>query len=103
MSPPYLKDCVIPPTKLTHQLVDLLKINQCTRFELKQAMRHYIRLIDSREPEMKDDFWVLAAYFRKRLMQSPSQLPNGVNNNIFHLKEEYEGALWLVQLLTDPE
>ena len=103
MSPPYLKDRVVPPTKLTHQLVDLLKINQCTRFELKQAMRHYIRLIDGREPEMKDDFWVLAAYFRKRLMQRPSQLPDGINNNIFHLKEEYEGALWLVQLLADPD
>ena len=52
---------------------------------------------------MKDDFWVLAAYFRKCLMQRPFQLPNGIHNEIFQLKEDYEGALWLSQLLMDPE
>src|SRR6201996_2751630 len=103
MSPPYPNVCVVPSTELTHQLVDLLQINQCTRFKLIKAMRYYIRIINGRDPEMKDNFWVLAAYFRKRLMQRPSQLPNGINNEIFQSKEVYEGALWLSQLIMDPE
>ena len=36
-------------------------------------------------------------------MQQPSQLPNGINNEIFQLKEVYKGALWLSQLIMDPE
>src|ERR1700761_2048241 len=42
MSPPYQNVCVVPLTKLTHQLVDLLQINQCTCFELIKAMQYYI-------------------------------------------------------------
>ncbi|KIK50835.1 hypothetical protein GYMLUDRAFT_252635 [Collybiopsis luxurians FD-317 M1] len=103
MSPPYPNVRVVPSTELTHQLVDLLQINQCTHFELIKAMRYYIRIINGRDPEMKDNFWVLAAYFRKCLMQRPSQLPNGINNEIFQSKEVYEGALWLSQLIMDPE
>src|ERR1700761_5900055 len=36
-------------------------------------------------------------------MQRPSQLPNGINNEIFQSKEVYERALWLSQLIMDPE
>ncbi|KIK54207.1 hypothetical protein GYMLUDRAFT_249664 [Collybiopsis luxurians FD-317 M1] len=103
MSPPYPNVRIVPSTELTHQLVDLLQINQCTRFELIKAMQYYIQIINGRDPETKDNFWVLAAYFWKCLMQRPSQLPNGINNEIFQSKEVYEGALWLSQLIMDPE
>ena len=66
-------------------------------------MWYYIQIINGRDPETKDNFWVLAAYFWKCLMQWPSQLPNGINNEIFQSKEVYEGALWLSQLIMDPE
>src|ERR1700761_5673062 len=42
MSPPYQNVCVVPSTELTHQLVNLLQINQCTCFELIKAMQYYI-------------------------------------------------------------
>ena len=42
MSPPYPNVQVVPSNELTHQLVDLLQINQCTHFELIKAMQYYI-------------------------------------------------------------
>ena len=42
MSPPYSNVQVAPSTELTHQLVDLLQLNQCTHFKLIKAMQYYI-------------------------------------------------------------
>ena len=36
-------------------------------------------------------------------MQPPFQMQDRINNRLLQLKEKYEGALWLCQLLMDPD
>ena len=58
-------------------------------------------MIMGQDTDMKENFWVLATFFQKLLMQPLFQMQDGINNRLLQSKEEYEGALWLCQLLTE--
>ena len=60
-------------------------------------------MMTGQDADTKGNFWVLATFFKKLLIQPPFQMQDGINNRLLQLKEEYQGALWLCQLFMDPD
>ena len=101
-SPPYWNLEIRPLIELSYRLLDLMAIKKCTKYELEKAMRYYVRLM-GQEADLTLGFWPLTSHFWKLLTHNPSKLPRGLLNPLLANWEIYEDAIWVYNILMDPE